>query len=772
MPAEDIECVAQWSINQYTISFNSNGGSSVSDIKQNYGTSVTKPADPTKEGYTFNGWLPIVPGTMPAEDIECVAQWNVNSYTVTLHTNEGTINSGNVTSYTYGVGATLPSDVTRANHIFEGWFANSSFIGDAVTTISTTATGDKEFWAKWKLNNFDVTFDVQGHGTAPDAQSVTPNGKVTKPDDPSAAPEHYRFDGWYKESACTNAWNFSSDEVTANTTLYAKWTRLYTIEWYDAQEGLGNGVGIGHHVIKREQYAEGDTPSFSYEYEDGRISDKYDKPSDGIYRYIVHKDNPWDPAIEPVTKDQRYTAIYDARVASKDIGTANGETLVEEVLAFSVNADVTTVHKNGRLDVNGKTLTTTDFVLEATPEASGELIGNVVAENIYFDLILGDTEPRHWHAFTVPFVVNLKKAGKPIQINGETLTLGRGYDIVYYDGSVRASQGKTANCWKYVEDGDSILNPGKAYMIASASRAINVVRFQKSTDYIGKISVAQNSSSTGVNNDGGWNGIGNPMMFHALLDAGVTLCQVHDGGKIGADGYHTYKLKDKKLVVGKAIYVQVAEADDEVEVTMATDQGVISELSASAAPRRRSPERIQTNSYEVHIAPAEGESADHIYLLTDENKEDKYVILADLAKAGVSPVRAQIWVDRYGDQLCMNTVAPINGQANYPLGISIPNTGEYEIYIASHPEEDEVLYLTLDGRPIWNLTYGGYTANLEKGTTNRYGLLIVQKSPKVATGFEEITIENGELVRKVLVDDKVYIIRNGEVFTITGQLVK
>ena len=56
--------------------------------------------------------------------------------------------------------------------------------------------------------------------------------------------------------------------------------------------------------------------------------------------------------------------------------------------------------------------------------------------------------------------------------------------------------------------------------------------------------------------------------------------------------------------------------------------------------------------------------------------------------------------------------------------------------------------------------------------TNRYGLLIVQKSPKVATGFEEITIENGELVRKVLVDDKVYIIRNGEVFTITGQLVK
>ena len=69
-----------------------------------------------------------------------------------------------------------------------------------------------------------VTFNMNGHGTAPTSQTINYGGKVTKPNDPSAA--GYTFGGWYKEAACTNAWNFSSDTVTANTNLYAKWTNL------------------------------------------------------------------------------------------------------------------------------------------------------------------------------------------------------------------------------------------------------------------------------------------------------------------------------------------------------------------------------------------------------------------------------------------------------------------------------------------------------------------------------------------------------------------
>ena len=69
---------------------------------------------------------------------------------------------------------------------------------------------------------FTVTFNVQGHGTAPGSVEVNEGGKVTKPTDPSA--EGWTFGGWFKEAACTNAWDFASDTVTANVTLYAKWT--------------------------------------------------------------------------------------------------------------------------------------------------------------------------------------------------------------------------------------------------------------------------------------------------------------------------------------------------------------------------------------------------------------------------------------------------------------------------------------------------------------------------------------------------------------------
>lgn len=85
------------------------------------------------------------------------ATFSLIDYTVTLNTNGGTINAGNVTSYNYGTGATLPTNVTRTGYTFGGWFNNSGLTGDAVTTISSSATGNKEFWAKWIIEQYDVT---------------------------------------------------------------------------------------------------------------------------------------------------------------------------------------------------------------------------------------------------------------------------------------------------------------------------------------------------------------------------------------------------------------------------------------------------------------------------------------------------------------------------------------------------------------------------------------------------------------------------------------
>lgn len=85
-----------------------------------------------------------------------------------------------------------------------------------------------------------VTFSANGHGSAPAAQVITYGGKAATPNAPTAA--GYTFGGWYKESSCTNAWNFSTDTVTADTTLYAKWTvNSYNITYPSTTTGYTLG---------------------------------------------------------------------------------------------------------------------------------------------------------------------------------------------------------------------------------------------------------------------------------------------------------------------------------------------------------------------------------------------------------------------------------------------------------------------------------------------------------------------------------------------------
>ena len=113
---------------------------------------------PTKTGYTFAGWYenPEFSGNpvadVPADstgELTFYAKWTANTYTVTFDANGGTINNGDVTEYTYGVGATLPTDVTREGYAFDGWYEQSDFSGSKVTKITATDTGDKTYYAKW-----------------------------------------------------------------------------------------------------------------------------------------------------------------------------------------------------------------------------------------------------------------------------------------------------------------------------------------------------------------------------------------------------------------------------------------------------------------------------------------------------------------------------------------------------------------------------------------------------------------------------------------------
>ncbi len=154
MPAEKVTITANWTINRYTITFNSNGGSTVPSITQDYGTTVTVPDDPTREGYTFEGWDPTIPGTMPAENKTLTAKWTPKSYTV-IYMVDGVEDSRETVTYLTHV--TLKQAPTKNGFTFSGWMneegrAAADFDMPARdVTISGTFTENEKVATKYGL---------------------------------------------------------------------------------------------------------------------------------------------------------------------------------------------------------------------------------------------------------------------------------------------------------------------------------------------------------------------------------------------------------------------------------------------------------------------------------------------------------------------------------------------------------------------------------------------------------------------------------------------
>ena len=188
---------------------------------------LTRPAGDTGSYFMWldsNGNSYAPGASVPADVTELTVQWTAPTYTVTLNAGDGTINSGNVTSYTYGVGATLPTDVTHTGYTFKGWYDNENLTGSPVTAIGGTEMGNKEYWAKWEANTYTVTFYPNGGSVNPVAATTDSSGKLSSLPTPTRG-GNYRFDGWYTEQ--TGGIKVTLNQVyTADTTLYAYW--IYT----------------------------------------------------------------------------------------------------------------------------------------------------------------------------------------------------------------------------------------------------------------------------------------------------------------------------------------------------------------------------------------------------------------------------------------------------------------------------------------------------------------------------------------------------------------
>ena len=201
MPADNITVKAQWEINQYTIAFDTNGGSEIAPITQDYGTEITAPDNPTRKGYTFKGWDKEIPETMPAGNITVKAQWEINQYTITFDTNGGS----EIAPITqdYGTEITAPDNPTRKGYTFKGW---DKKIPETMPAENITVK------AQWEINQYTIAFDTNGGSEiAPITQDY--GTEITAPDNPTR--KGYTFKGWDKEIPETMP--------AENITITARW---------------------------------------------------------------------------------------------------------------------------------------------------------------------------------------------------------------------------------------------------------------------------------------------------------------------------------------------------------------------------------------------------------------------------------------------------------------------------------------------------------------------------------------------------------------------
>ena len=212
VPAENITITAQWKINQYTITFDTAGGSEIAPITQDYGTAITAPADPTREGYTFIGWDKAIPATMPAENITITAQWKINQYTITFDTAGGS----EIAPITqdYGTAITAPADPTREGYTFIGW--------------------DKAIPATMPAKNITITAQWK--------DTEKPTGEI---------------------SVGTSKWNTLLNNITFG--LFFNETQTVTV---DASDNSGDEVKI-EYLLSAEELTEAELSSMSFtEYAD------------------------------------------------------------------------------------------------------------------------------------------------------------------------------------------------------------------------------------------------------------------------------------------------------------------------------------------------------------------------------------------------------------------------------------------------------------------------------------------------------------------------
>ena len=236
MPEKDTTIYAKWNKNTYTVSFETNGGSSVESIEVKKGEGLKKFEDPTKEGYAFIGWYKdsslTEKYTFEEEikgDTTLYAKWDKNYHTITIY---DTVDNKK-TDILIASGETFikPTDPTKAGYTFAGWFSDEALTKEF--DFDEKITENKNIYTKWENAKYKVTFE-KNNDEETQVVEVSHGSTVTMPETPTK--KGYRFEGWYKDEDLTEKYNFNT-VLESDITLYAKWEAKKYIVTFETNGG-------------------------------------------------------------------------------------------------------------------------------------------------------------------------------------------------------------------------------------------------------------------------------------------------------------------------------------------------------------------------------------------------------------------------------------------------------------------------------------------------------------------------------------------------------
>lgn len=430
------------------------------------------------------------------------------------------------------------------------------------------------------------------------------------------------------------------------------------------------------------------------------------------------------------------------------------------------------VENGGKVILNEGDLKVKDLVIEAklgnmnTPANSAEInqadLLNVTGD-VYFKLTF---DPRGhisagWYDFVVPFEVDVVGGIFLPDNTSKPLTNKVDFAIMEFSEERRAANEKS---WSWVS---GTLQPGKLYTITldDEKPERNTYMFKKRRDAAIEASseFSAQCTSNAASTDKGWNGMGNGTLQYRQLDLPVgAKIQVYDHEN---RCYVQCDAKDYKYAVGTAFFVQV-------ETTESINLTTISNNRLFRAPRA---EEASTDEFCLALTLEGAENAsDHIWVSASDEATGEYVIGRDLVKMGEPNEAkvARIWAKRNNLQLCDAEMPLVYGEANCDLNVFAPADGTYLLEIENGPADAE-LYLTFNGKVIWDLSSSPASLVLKKGLKEGFGLRMkYNDAPGMAEGVDDIN-DDTQSMRKVLIDNKIYIITpEGAMYDVNGKLIR